>query len=392
MLKIFNLNSFLTQNTNNNQQKYQKNPLSDFSFKGSNLAPLKQDTISFGAKKRFSSEEIAKRIGLRTENDNIKMQTRSLDDKRLKSKERTISNGLANVISEEAKSDTKALKGKLTKITKNLMSQKGELCTKDRPIYALEFRTKEGNSIREKASQKKLTSKEQVKRQLTDIIGARIILGDGMLGGGNLVISKLTEAVNEGKLKVIEVENHVPADKKYQYASQTVLRQLAKASSDKYGIECAERITVNASGYPAIHMLVEFPDGYIGEIQILGHDVAIFKDLEDVPHKVLLGKSVDSKYDKIKELLSPMIALDGDLNTPENIKRAKLRSEYSAYTAAAYKHERTKGPVGKKSAAHMIPTFYTIEEFKKTQKRKIHLKPEWDFNNLYRLKTQADWK
>ena len=120
----------------------------------------------------------------------------------------------------------------------------------------------------------------------------------------------------------------------------------------------------------------------------VGRDVAVLKELEDVPYKILQGKSVHPEYGEIKEILSPLCPVDNNPDNPENIKRAKLKKEFIAYTAAAYKYEREKGPATKRH--ELVPEFLTIQEFARSQRRKIHLTPDMDFNNLYKIKSSAD--
>jgi len=390
MLKIFNSlgAAYRPQNKNENRSNtagLRHTPVyfRTLSFKGLNLKPLEHDCVSFTSRKKQKDLPRSRNIV-----PQAVVKTRDAEDKTLREHERTITNVLAHTIYREAQRDTTRLKSTIKKSLDFLEVRRGQQCDKDHPIWGFEFRTKGPNSIREKASQKYLHSKEAVINGLGDIIGARIILGDGFRGSGDIIIDRLIETVKDGKLKITEVENHTPADKKYQYASQTKLHKLAVASADKYGILVSEKSTRNETGYTAIHLSVEFPDGYSGEIQILGRDVAVLKELEDVPYKILQGKSVHPEYGEIKEILSPLCPVDNNPDNPENIKRAKLKKEFIAYTAAAYKYEREKGPATKRH--ELVPEFLTIQEFARSQRRKIHLTPDMDFNNLYKIKSSAD--
>ena len=53
----------------------------------------------------------------------------------------------------------------------------------------------------EKACQKNMRTKKSIKEGLTDIIGARVILGDASEGGGNQVVDRLIKGVKENKIK-----------------------------------------------------------------------------------------------------------------------------------------------------------------------------------------------
>ncbi len=381
MIKIFNFsnNSNVKETKLCNNRKCLK-----FDVSAKNICPLERDTITFTSRAKNTQKP---------QNNDAKPDVRSItsDSKKIKRQERTINSSLAKLIHDESEYNTVQLKRTLSKYMSPIIKRGNSECSEQRPVYELEFRTKDMNSIREKATQKFLYTKESVIKNIHDIVGARIILGNNQKGSADKVIDRLIECVEDGKLKIIEVENHLPPDKKYQYASQSKLRELARASSQKYGIMVRERISYNETGYTAVHLLVEFPNGITGEIQILGKNVAVFKELEDIPYKVLQGKSIKAEYKEIKEVLSSILPVSDDILSSENIERAKLRKEFIDYTTAAYKHERDKKFLSP-SVTFPLPTFLTLYEFSKISKKTIHLDPALDFNNLYRLKTAADYK
>lgn len=378
MIKIFN---FSNVNSATSSKVNAKNALSIPHFSNVKLRPLLFDTISFTSKsgKGVSLDD--------TENT---FRESSQDSKEMQSKARSITSRLAHIIFKEADYNRSQMKRVLLQSLAPLIQLEGLMCDYEHPIYRPEFRTKSPNSIREKASQKHLQTKEGVIDNIHDLVGARIILGSNQKGCAERVIDKLIECVNSGKFKVVEIENHVSSDRKGAYISQTKLHKLAQASSDRYGIIVREGISRRETGYMGIHLLVEFPDGITGEIQILGHDVAVFKELEDVPYKILLGKSVDKEYGEIKRIISSLLPVNDDPLDPENIERLKKKKEFIAYTAAAYRHEREKEFSSTNKG--IIPVFLTLEEFSAAYKRKTHLGSELDFNNLYKLKMIADIK
>ena len=355
-----------------------------FNLNGANLAPLKEDTVSFEGRKKTQKPQ--------TVQPQTIVKTRASSEKKLEDKTWTISHGLAHSIYRKAEHNTSIMKSTLDKYLKTLFPEPHQEYTLERPVAKLEFRTKKANSIREKATQKFLYTKEGVIHMITDLSGARVILGDGSRESGNIVIDKIMEAVKDGRLKVIEAENHIPTDKKYQYASQTKLRLLAQASSEKYGIFVPDKIVRNNTGYTAIHLLVEFQEGFRGEIQILGHDVAMLKDVEDIPYKILQGKSVDKKYADIKKAFEPLLPVDNNPDNPDNVQRIKLKREFMDYTQAAYRYEREKATRARHEEEQMLPEFRTLGQFEKKYRKKVHLPKELDFNNLYKLKSRADWE
>ncbi len=388
MIKIFSVplgGGFFSPKINErkSQNGQELQTFKGFGLNGKNLAPLAEDTLTFSGRKKHKEKSVSNPI-----EPQAVTRTRHADDKVMHKKERTITNVLSHRIYKEAEADTRMLKNILRNYLGYLVPTGAKRCSKEQPIHSLEFRTKGANSIREKATQKYLYSKEAVIDRLGDIVGARIILGENSSGSADVVIDKLIEAVKDGKIKITEVENHTPFDKRFQYVGQAKLHKLAQASSNKYGIFVNEKSVRNETGYTAVHLAVQFPDGYKGEIQILGRDVALLKELEDIPYKILQGKSVHKEYSEIVDILKPLCPVDDNPDNPENIKRAKLKKEFVAYTAAAYKYQRFKAPTSRRSA--LLPNFLTIDEYAKTQRSKIHLTPDMDFNNLYKLKDFAD--
>lgn len=379
MLKIQSLLNTVKFNAKN-QHDCKKVLYNGFNLPKLNV--LEKDCVSFTSRAKEKKQDTSDPV------KTTAIGSSSADSKTLKDKKRTITNRLAQDVSAMTDVHTRELKYTLGKCLSHLVQNPDLACNYEHPIYRLEFRTKGANSIREKASQKHLTSKEGVIGNLHDLAGARIIMGTRANGSVEKVLDEISKSVKDGKLKIVEVENHVPADTKYQYVSQAKLRKIAQMSSDRYSVVVPERITRNETGYTAVHMLVEFNDGITGEIQILGKDVALFKELEDISYKVLRAKSVAPKYSSIVEILKPLVPVGTDMSTPENIARAKLRKEFIAYTTAAYKHEREKEGVASKEST--APKFLTLDEFSRSQRGKIHLTKDMDFNNLYELKTKAD--
>ena len=379
MLKILSFGNYTKNKNLTNNNNVAKN---NFKLYASKLTPLQYDCVSFTSRGKKQAED---QLML----PEIIMRESKSENKKLVEKERTITSALANKLHQEALEDTSQLQRAIDRALSPLRVKEGKLCDIKHPVHSIEYRTKSANSIREKASQKFLYKKESVIKNIHDLVGARIILGTSEQRGINDVIDKLVECVKDGKLKITEVENHIPADKKYQYASQTKLHQLAQASSDRYGISVPEINTTRDSGYIAIHLSIEFPDGITGEIQILGENVANLKEIEDIPYKILQGKSIDPKYKSIKEIFESILQIGNDPTSPENIERTKLRKEFAAYTTAAYKHERDKKPQHS-AEEYPIPSFLTLYEFSKIYGKKVHLDPKMDFNYLCRLKLMAD--
>ena len=218
---------------------------------------------------------------------------------------------------------------------------------------------------------------------MTDIVGARIVLADSREKAVDKVIDCFTQAVKDNKLTITCIENYRPEpelDKhdnpieKYDYASAKALKRLHSACMETY--PNARKIDESRpSGYMAIHLNVLLPNGFTGEIQIMGRDVEDLKNIEDLCYKVKSNKAIAKKYAPIKEILESL----------KNENNTTLRNKFTEYTRLAYIEQRRKEPLkpGKKPGA---PEFLPIPE-------KFDFIPaEMDFNNLYKLKQKCDRK
>ena len=215
---------------------------------------------------------------------------------------------------------------------------------------------------------------------MTDIVGARIIMADTSKEAVDSVINKLTEAVKNNDLKILEIENYRPDPeldggdnviKSYDYASAKSLRELKLACDDKLGMSIRKVDEDVPSGYMAIHMLVQLPNGFIGEIQILGEEVERLKDIEDICFKFKNGKKVKNIPAKVKNMLAPLNNKNDEI----------LRKEYNIYTRQAYIYQRElelNNPYGRKKRNN---EFLRIPDY---------LPSNLDFNNLYTNMKRSD--
>lgn len=230
------------------------------------------------------------------------------------------------------------------------------------------------------------TTIKGIKSYARDIVGARIVLEHSSDESAAFdVLNGLMQAAKDGKLKITTIENHIPSKDKlpegktlldYAYTSKSQLAALQKASGAK--------LINNESktGYMAIHINVEFDDeefnryrgiygGYGGEIQIIGHDVKILKDIEDLCYKIKDNKAVAGEaYQEFKDYFTKYY---NDSN----------KKDFDDYTYSLYLHQReiTKN-------ADKNNSFPTIEELGFADK----LPKELDFNNLKKIKNKCDKK
>lgn len=201
---------------------------------------------------------------------------------------------------------------------------------RDKPILMITARRKTPNSIAEKMSSMKLKSAAEAQDKMHDVIGARIILSGNSQKEGDFVISKITEAVKANKLKINEIKIHGQNDSKLQYASNRKINSLVTACSNK-NQDITLKKSQRDSGYIAIHLIIDgLPDNYKGEIQIMGYEVAKFKELEDLCYKCHSEKNINQKYKSLKKDFAPLK------------KDKAMMAQFLEYTKRAYKRERLK--------------------------------------------------
>lgn len=352
-------NSFLNTiikpfSSQNNNQGYKN----FYATKYANLAPLSKDTISFSGNKKA---EISK-----------------TSDKKMEHSYRpTIKT--SQIIYEEASLAHEQLQSILRHtfdmpvIDKDDINyeHKKEIAfqeNQDKPILMITTRRKTPRSISEKMSQKKIRSKAGAKSELNDLIGAKIILTGNSAQEGDYVLTKLTDAVKRGRLKIKEIKNHNQENPNLKYVTAGKINKLIETARKNGSPYCTYMDQPRDSGYLAVHIITdEIIDGYNAEIQIIGHDVSKLKEIEDLCYKCHAGKNVPSKYKPIKAMFKQVHDSE------------KLTDDYLEYTKRAYAYERLKSIKRKK----MFESFLTIPN-------DLNIPKELEFNNIAKIKTDID--
>lgn len=287
-------------------------------------------------------------------------------EKHMNSRSNAVTHGLAQQIYAEAEPVMRDFNSKLLKYFGPLIANEGH---PDRPLAykkGLSVRIKTPASICEKTASLGLKNKNEIKEELGDIIGARLVLRDSTQT--DEVLKKLIEGVKNNDIKIFEIENYRP-EPKYAYFSKKQLDSLEKVCNKMRtnGVTRAE--TSIPSGYTAVHFSVYLNDGFKGEIQLMGIDVEQVKEIEDMLYKLKNNKSLAPKYKKIEEHLK-------ELKTNKPLQRA-----ITAYSKEQYIAARQREPYGIKSkkATKFLPA-------------PAYVPPEYDFNLLYKMKTNCDYK
>ncbi len=227
-----------------------------------------------------------------------------------------------------------------------------------RPIENMVFRVKTDRSMLEKLACRNITQKSEI-GSLGDLVGARIVLKDAKSCDG--IVDKFAEMARRGYLKITELENYSPT-LQYGYASQKALSKLA---ADCKLTEPFNK--TNPSGYTAIHLSVQLPDNIVGEIQIIGQDVAKFKEeVDDLLYKFQCNK-LPQKYKPL-----------GDVLTNHGMRPGEdLPTNYKSYIKSQYAALRQNELSGGKKARTLLPAPVSVPK-------------ELAFNNLAKIKDQCD--
>ena len=179
-------------------------------------------------------------------------------------------------------------------------------------------------------------------------------------------------------------------DPKLKYFKEENLKKLQVAANKTKNADMPEVQVINntkSTGYMALHLDVDLSDpdykvknnGYSGEIQIVGYDIAQLKDIEDFCYKMKSDKDIKSGHYAYKPLSEHFRKLYRD-----NPDYPNLEENYEKYTAEAYLIQRKKEPIeGNKKRKYSLPS---IEECGFQDKIPKGL----DFNTLESIKNCCD--
>ena len=324
----------------NQQTRYNSTP----NYKYSNLAPLKQDTVSFGA-----------------------------TEKKNKNRNNGINRIAAKQIHEEAVPSAKYMERKINNILGDLVRPETGTGSLSKPIKVINPRLKSVDSIIEKSATRSWYTQKEVKEKMTDIVGCRIVMADASIENVDKVLDRITKAVEKKQIQITEIENYRPDPeldeygnivKTYDYASPRAFKNLKDACA-KQGRIIKKKDEDRETGYMAIHMLMKLPNGFVGEIQIMGADVEDFKEkVEDKCFKVKNNKGLEKKYASVEKMLSPLKDDDDEI----------LQNAYTEYTRRAYVHQRNLEPIKTKKPAK--------KEFLHIPEDLDYIPPQLDFNEI----------
>ena len=322
---------------NNNKQEYSQIS----SNKYPNLAPLKQDTVSFGVGEKLlkTGTRLPKQFGIT----------------------------MAVLLEKPFKMFTNKLESSFSPMLATANHP-------DRPIYMIKTRIKSPESIAEKGGARDVKNFTELTEKIQDMIGGRLIMRDTSKESIEAVLKKFEDMVLKGELSIVEIENFY-GDSRFSYVTTKQLQPLKKACEKMVGpIRVVNE--EHPMGYNAIHMTVKFPPTKYGEsyaeIQIMGSDIADLKDVEDLTYKIRCNKAIQKKYTPMMKYLKPL--QDGD---------DTLKNAFKEYTRNAYLHQRRRKSVTLKELQEReTPDFMALPWYITNK--------ELDFNFLFKKMKECD--
>ena len=345
MLAVNNLN-FLIPKVNETQPKGVSYPHFGLSLP----KPISCDTVSFKGKVRLPKEVVRGVV----ENEQ---------------KGKGILYGHAREIYKEAKCLQSDITAFFQENFKDLVATKEH---PDRPILLIKGRAKTPSSIQLKSEELKIDTTEGIFANLTDLNGVKIILRDASPKQVKKVLNVFAQLHKKNSLILGEIETKRPIvakglkgreASKWDYYDPDELTKYVEAINEtsKNQIELKDPAHTRAN-YTALHLLARFPGTKrFFEIQLMGKDVAAFKDFDDIIYKILDNKSVDPCFEpiveKIKELKEP-----GNEEILENFKKQRKDTFLFQREKEPTLYERTRET--------FLPLKYDIPE-------------KYDINKLY---------
>lgn len=362
-MNIFAINSFNTNPYYKKQENFFRN---EKSFGLTMAKPLTCDTVSFKA--------------VTNKNMNIK----------------NISIPMRDAIN--AHKEAAALQDEITNFFVALFEP--YLANKKNPLNPIEYvrgRAKGHLSIWEKAKTRGWRNLSEVFQNMTDLNGVKCVLRDSSYTGANITLNVLLNAIKNKTiiLEEVEVKRPICAKEfkkkewdKYDYAKPTVIKKFIKATEDAQGkkVNFSEEPDYTESNYPAIHFLFRFPaQKRVIELQLMGHDVAVFKGMDDLFFKILNNKKVDDEFKPIEKLIKPLMKEGNE----------EYLNKFNEYRGRSFIYQREKEPATsvENSTEFFLPLkkdipyreLLTKNELKKLEDNYNVQGNPYDFNNLYKI-------
>ena len=263
------------------------------------------------------------------------------------------------------------------------------------PVEEVRGRAKGALSIWEKAKTRGWNSLTEATENMTDPNGIKCVLRDGSPKGAKQALKILLSDIESGLiLEEVEVKRPLVAKKltkfdkeKYDYVPSEYLKKFVKDAEkamDGKKVAHLEPCYTDCN-YSAIHFLVRFPAGKTIELQLMGHDVSVYKALDDLFYKIIDNKAVEDEFAPIRMLIEPL----------KDEKHAAYLEKFNKYRADSFLFQREKEPVltEERGAEYFMPLKYHIpyqdlippKFYKKLVDEYGIVGNPYDFNNIYKI-------
>lgn len=264
------------------------------------------------------------------------------------------------------------------------------------PVEEIRGRAKGALSIWEKAKTRGWNSLKEALENMTDPNGVKCVLRDGSPKGAKQALKTLLSDIEAGALILEEVEVKRPLvakkltkyDKeKYDYVPGEYLKNFVKDAEKAMNGKKVNHPDpcYTDCNYPAIHFLVRFPAGKTIEFQLMGHDVSVYKSLDDLFYKIIDNKAVEEEFAPIRILIEAL----------KEEKNASYLEKFNKYRADSFLFQREKEPVltDERSIEYFLPLKYNIpyqeiispKFYKKLVEEYGIVGNPYDFNNIYKI-------
>ena len=361
--------------SNNNNSK-----VLNFNIKAPKLAPLAQDTISFTGlseyKAAFNNIELCKKI-----HQCAKPANQYLQDV------------LEKYFAQDVYDEKTNPRGGIAPISARVKSPES-IEEKVSDKISSTFKAVKEEDFYEKIFSPH--SEKGIKDKIRDISGARIVVTEAFDNVMDKVVDNLCAMIREESLIVDEIQNHTSPDSKADsYFTDEQLKKIQDAVNEVRADNGLDEIEVDTdttkTGYMALHLSIDtryIPklaknQGFWSELQIIGSDVELLKDIEDFCYKLKKGMSIHSQDVAYKPFEEMFLNAYNDTEHYPNVQEA-----FRQYTIKAYLAQKKRLPSDDikddtTSWAYRYPTI-------KDCGFEGQIPPILDFNILARIKRDCD--
>ena len=321
---------------------------------------------------------------------------------------------LANKQWEISKEAARTIRRKLTssaqKVENFMQNSFGDLVANEKypknPLSEIGFRLKSIDSIAEKTGSRQWSSIEEVLKEMTDLIGAKLVFRDATRNKVDAVLDRFIPLIKSRKVELLEVENKRPIIVKnlpeyqaseFDYASIDFLNKMIsiqhdvwKKGGNKQRVKKRLDDDFTKANYCATHFLFRLPGKtpVTFELQVVGNNVNEAKHIDDIVYKKLDGKNSSEsnpEFDKLFEPLTNKKFFIKEPNAKEIVENAK--EKFEKYRGEVFIFQRRKEPLPyhkKKPVELFLPLPYKL--FPSDIEIKYGISSaDFDYNNLNKV-------